>query len=233
MAAQKAGVLKRNAPISKSEVTTTSRIETTILDNYIKQRENLAAEAQPFLPPLSGDTKAAGESLKTRLATIPTGKASASDYQQLVLDILTFVFWPDLIDGRLEVRTIEGTERRDIIFTNDSDISFFDYVRNTHDALTIMFEVKNVSDLNMAALNQSAIYLGDRLGRLGFIVTRHTPTEAIVRKQISIFNDSQPRKVLLILSDADLMDLIKIRVEDASPAKWLQKRYRDFRTAVQ
>lgn len=233
LAAKKGKTPIRDASISKVEVASTSRVETAIIDNYIKQREQQASEALPFLPPLSGDAQLTGESLIVRLRGIPTGRSSAAAYQQLVLDILTFVFCPDLIDGRLEERTIDGTERRDVIFTNDSDTSFLDYIRNTHDGLTIMFEVKNVADLTMAALNQCATYLGDRIGRFGFIVTRSSPGENHLRKQISIFNDSHPRKILLVLSDGDLIELIDIRMKDASPVKWLQRRYREFRTSVQ
>jgi hypothetical protein len=233
LAANKSNVRSHDASISKSEVTSTSRVETAIIDNYVRQREQQASEALPFLPPLSGDAKLTGESLLARLKGTLIGHLSAAAYQQTVLDILTFVFCPDLIDGRLEERTIDGTERRDIIFTNDSDTSFLDYVRNAHDALTIMFEVKNVADLTMAAFNQAATYLGDRIGRFGFIVTRNSPGENHVRKQISIFNDSQPRKVLLVLSDTDLIELVNIRMKDLSPVKWLQRRYREFRTAVQ
>lgn len=235
MSARRTHVQKQNAALSKVLVTSTSRVETAIIDNYVKQREQNAAEALPFLPspPPNEDTKATGRLLLERLPSIPTGQSWAVAYQQAVLDILTFVFCPDLIDGRLEERTIDGTERRDMIFTNDSDTSFLGYVRSTHDALMIMFETKNVAELTMAALNQTATYLGDRIGRFGCIVTRKSPTENLVRKQISIFNDSHPRKVLLILSDADLTELIEIRIREASPVTWLQKRYREFRTAVQ
>jgi len=225
--------IRGNRAPSKMEVTSTSREKTSLIDNYVRQREQMAAEAQPFLPPLKDDSKSTGEALLGRLQEIPTGQGDANAYQRAVLDILTFVFCPDLIDGRLEERTIEGTERRDILFTNDSDDSFFDYVRNTHDSLIIMFEAKNVSELTMAALNQAAAYLGDRIGRLGFIVTRYAASENVVRKQITIFNDSQPRKVLLILSDSDLAELVKVRSEDGLPSKWLQKHYRNFRAMVQ
>lgn len=220
--------------ISKAEVTATSRVQTSLIDSYVKHREQLAADAQPILPPLRDESvQEAGSALIDRFGKIPHGRTHAAEYQQLVLDSLTFVFCPDLIDGRLEVRTIDGTERRDIIFTNDSDTSFLDYVRNTHDSLLLMFEVKNVGELDMAAVNQSATYLGDRIGRLGYIVTRVQPGQNILRKQITIFNDSNPRKVLLILSDSDLEELIRLRMQDASPVKWLQKHYRDFRSAAQ
>lgn len=233
MAAQRNMRRSQMTPFTKTEVTSTSRVETTIIDNYVKQRELQAAEALPFLPSRDKDATKTGESLLERLKGIPTGTAAATAYQQLVLDILTFVFCPDLIDGRIEERTFDGTERRDIIFTNDSDSTFLDYVRNTHDALTIMFEAKNMAELGMAALNQSATYLGDRIGRFGCIVTRVAPGDNVIRKQIAIFNDSHPRKVLLILSDEDMIELINIRMQDSSPIAWLQKRYRKFRTSVQ
>ncbi|MCU1249653.1 MAG: hypothetical protein JWQ49_2682 [Edaphobacter sp.] len=231
-ARKRVGRVTGRAP-SKAEVTSTSRVETSIIDAYVKQREQQAAAAQPILPPLTDSSADSGESLLTRLATIPPGQSDATAYQELVLDILTFVFCPDLIDGRLEERTIDGTERRDIIFTNDSDATFLDYVRTSHESLFVMFEVKNTDELTMAALNQAATYLGDRIGRLGYIVTRKPPGDNLLRKQISIFNDSNPRKVLLILSDRDLEELIKLRMQDGSPIPWLQKHYRRFRTAAQ
>jgi hypothetical protein len=96
-----------------------------------------------------------------------------------------------------------------------------------------MFDAKNVRELGMGDLNQCATYLGDRIGRLGFIVTRHRPEKNILRKQIAIFNDSQPRKVLLVLTDHDLAELVKVRVDDGQPAKWLQRHYRNLRTKAQ
>ena len=49
-----------------------------------------------------------------------------------------------------------------------------------------MFEVKNTDVLDLAAINQTATYLGDRLGRLGVIVTRHSPQETVQRKTFSV-----------------------------------------------
>ena len=193
---------------SKAEVTSISRVETSIIDAYVNQKEQQAAAAQPILPPLTDSSADTGESLLLRLGKISAGRSDATAYQGLVLDILTFVFCPDLIDGRLEERTIDGTERRDIIFTNDSDSTFLNYVRTSHESLFVMFEVKNTDELTMAALNQAATYLGDRIGRLGYIVTRKPPGDNLLRKQISIYNDSNPRKVLLILSDLDLEELV-------------------------
>ena len=154
--------------------------------------------------------------------------------QRLILEILNYLFNPELIDGQLEVRTVDGTERRDIIFTNDSDESFWDYVRTAHDAIVVMFEAKNTDELDLAAINQTATYLGDRVGRLGVIITRRTPTESIRRKIFSVWNDSSPnRKVILTLTDEHVCQLLDQRCHDESPTTWMQKHYRAFRTALQ
>ena len=54
------------------------------------------------------------------------GTGSGSGVSRVFLEVINYLLSPELIDGQLEVRTIDGTERRDIIFTNDSDESFWE-----------------------------------------------------------------------------------------------------------
>ena len=97
-----------------------------------------------------------------------------------------------------------------------------------------MFEAKNTDELDLAAVNQTATYLGDRIGRLGVIVTRQEPSATVRRKIFSVWNDSGPnRKVILTLSDQNLRDLLDLRCRNGSPTKWMQSHYRKFRTDVQ
>jgi hypothetical protein len=97
-----------------------------------------------------------------------------------------------------------------------------------------MFETKNVRDLGTTAINQTATYLGDRIGRLGLIVTRVAPSEAMLRKTYSVWNDSSvARKVILVLCDEHVRELLDLRCRGGSPTKWMQRHYRDFRTAAQ
>jgi hypothetical protein len=158
------------------------------------------------------------EALQQRLDAIPHGRERASDYQHLILEILNYLFNPDLIDGEPEVRTVDGTERRDIVFTNDSDESFWDYVRTEHAGILVMFETKNTNELELAAINQTATYLGDRIGRLGIIVTRHALSTSVQRKIFSVWNDSAPhRKVILVLNDQHVGELLEVRCKNGSP----------------
>ena len=219
---------------AKTQVITVTRGEIALVERYVHAREAQAAEAQPALDYIDADVCREGETLKDRIRSIPVGREHATKYHRTVLEILNYLFNPELIDGQLEVRTVDGTERRDIVFTNDSDESFWTYLRTAHDSLLIMFEAKNSTELDVAAINQTATYLGDRIGRFGAIVTRQEPPDTIQRKIFSVWNDSAPnRKVILTLNDEQLCELIDLRCSEGSPTKWMQKHYRAFRTAVQ
>ena len=219
---------------AKREVVTVTRGDIALVERYVRSREQQAGEARPALDYVDEDACREAEVLKERLRAIPPGREHATEYQRLLLEILNYLFSPELIDGQPEVRTLDGTERRDIIFTNDSDETFWDYVRSAHDGIVVMFEAKNTDELDLAAINQTATYLGDRVGRFGVIVSRRAPPETVRRKIFSVWNDSAPnRKVILTLSDEQVVALLDLRCRDGAPTKWMQKHYRAFRTTVQ
>jgi hypothetical protein len=218
----------------KEKVVQVARTEIERIDRYVSAKEANASEAQPSLTYLNvGATCPESEALKEKLSTVKAGSVDAAAYQRLILEILNFLFNPELIDGELEVRTIDGTERRDVIFTNDSDQSFWSYLRSEHSSIFLMFETKNCEVLENTHFNQTATYLGERLGRLGFIVTRNPLQEPQQRKAFSIYNDSQPRKIILVLSDEDVRAMLDMKCDRKDPMRYVQKLYRSFRTSVQ
>ncbi|MBV5261965.1 hypothetical protein FLX56_26540, partial [Synechococcus moorigangaii CMS01] len=116
--------------LDKEQIISLTRREIERIDRYISTKEETYEEAQPSSNYLdtSQITIEVGE-LKKKLDQLKPGREDASKYQRVVLEILNFLFNPELIDGELEVETSEGTERRDIVFTNDSDQSFWSYLR--------------------------------------------------------------------------------------------------------
>ena len=218
----------------KEQVVSITRSEVERIDRYVNVKEETASQAQPDNNYLNDDEICPeAKRLQTKLQTIAPGTTQSSEYQRAILEILNYLFNPQLIDGEIEVRTVDGTERRDIIFTNDSDESFWTYIRQEHSGFLVMFETKNTSGLEPAHYNQTATYLGERLGRLGFIVTRNPENVANQKKAFSIFNDSYPRKVILILSDLDLVDMLEMKCRGQNPMRFIQKKYRHFRQTVQ
>ncbi|MBD1870243.1 hypothetical protein H6F95_23715 [Cyanobacteria bacterium FACHB-471] len=220
--------------VDKEKIASLTRTQIERIDRYISVKEGTREEAQPSSNYIDASKIFTEVSeLKGRLDELKPGREDAGKYQRIVLEILNFLFNPELIDGELEVETVEGTERRDIIFTNDSDQSFWSYLRAEHSSVFIMFEVKNTEAVNNIYLNQVATYLGDRLGRLGFIVTRNALEEAQERKAFSIYNDSIPRKIILTLSDTDLFYMLDMKCRGNDPMRYIQKLYRTFRTKAQ
>ena len=222
------------APADKSHVIATTRNEVERLDRYVRLKEAAAADAHPsqqYTHDLSICNET--ESLKKRLDATPTGREDSAAYQRLVMEIFNCLFAPDLIDGRLEVRTEYGTERRDVVFLNDSDKTFWSYLRQEHSTLLLLLETKNTDEPQPADLNQTATYLGDRMGRLGIIVTRQPHKESHQRKMFSIYNDSNPRKIVLWLSDLDLKSMLDDICHGRDAMKSLREIYRKFRQSVQ
>ena len=101
-----------------------------------------------------------GDALLSQLHGLAPGGATSKDYQRLVYEMLNYAFEPDLTDGQMEVSTYLGTERRDIIYTNEAEASFWAYVRTQYGSPLVMFEVKNVAELEIDHINQVAAYLG-------------------------------------------------------------------------
>lgn len=215
-----------------------TRNKIALLDQYVARKEREASAAEPALGAnqVSVDAeRTRGDEFVTRLEALPTGHTSAHDYQRLVFKILSYIFEPELTDGRMEEATYQGTERRDIIYANESERSFLKYVRDTYGSLFLLFELKNVKEAQLDHVNQVAAYLGVRLGMLGFIVTRHAPGKNIILKTYSVYNDtpSVPRKTILFVTDDDLIAMIRARQEGKQPVSRLQQIYREFRMKVQ
>ena len=218
----------------KRNIVAITRAEVERIDRYVSAKEAAAASAQPSLTYLDKSaTCPEGEVLKDRLTGMSPGQAGAADYQRLVLEILNYLFNPELIDGELEVRTVEGTERRDIIFTNDSDQSFWAYLRMEHSGIVLMFETKNTQSVTIDHINQTATYLGDGIGRIGFIVSRAPIGENEEKKIFTVFNKSTPRKIILGISDSDIAAMLDMKCAGTDPMRYVQKLYRTFRTRVQ
>lgn len=228
---------KKKRP-AKRAVTQVTRTTMTLLDNYIERKVREAEKAVPTLGllPLVSETQVAlGQEFADRLYAIPSGWDSAAEYQRLVYEILNYLFEPELTAGAMEARTHLGTDRRDIIYVNESERAFLRYVRETYQTMSVVFETKNVQDLEPEHVNQVAAYLGARLGMLGFIVCRRPAKENVIRKAFTTFNDTRGdiRKTILIASDDDLIEMISLKKSGKNPADRLRDIYRDFHWAIQ
>jgi hypothetical protein len=229
---------ERAKELAKHQVIEVTRSKLELVDQYVGRKEREGSQAEPAL---GTDQEAeqrefeAGDCLMARLQALPSGHSSATENQRLVYEILNYLFEPDLTDGKMESATHLGTERRDIIYTNEAERSFLRYVRESYGSMFLLFEIKNIKTMELEHVNQVATYLGARLGMFGFIVTRNTPGENIIRKTYSVFNDtpSMPRKTILIITDDDLITMIRLKQEGKAPVQQLKGIYQRFQWGLQ
>jgi len=166
-----------------------------------------------------------------RLEEISPGAADAKAYEQCVFEILCRCFAGQISYAERESATRHGTKRRDITFFNDSLHPFWQTVRQSHGAMHIVFECKNTNELGPEHVNQIAGYLGRSLGKFGVIVSRLPPKESIeLHADHAFLNDE---KVVLFLSDKDLMEMAQCHDQGKDPTEVIKRKYVEFKLALQ
>lgn len=221
-------------PLNKSDIVAVTKREVERIDHYVDSKESASRDADPDMQATATpEFRSQCQDLIAELTALEPGRAQAYEYQQLMLRILNVIFEPELIEGQEQVRTEHGTEIRDLVYINDSDKSFWDYVRNHHGSLSIVFECKNTNKVNNDDINQLAVYLGDAMGYLGILLTRKDIQQEQFLKCIAVYNKGNPHRVVIALSDADLIRMLQMRATGNDPTEVVRTKYRTLLAKVQ
>lgn len=146
---------------------------------------------------------------------IPHGMGGYRRYEELVRDSVAYGFSGYLDNGRIQERNWAGTQVRDVVFDNTGETLFFSHVRDKFQAIMFVFECKNKESLEPADFHQIETRLTDATGNIGFICYRTGRTEPVraeVEQLRSIFSRSNSRKVVLLLSDGNLAQILSKRL---------------------
>jgi hypothetical protein len=224
----------RRQPLKEDAVAVTRR-EVTLVDQYVGRKEREASSAQPTPPPLLATSPfPAGDDLLVGLAGLSAGRDDAYNYQRLVLELLNTLLEPELVDGEAQVRTATGTEIRDLVYSNNSDLPFLRFLMNECKNALVVFECKNVVTLDADDVNQLANYLGDAMGYCGFLVTRNQPGEAVLKKCRATYSKGSPHRVILVVTDADFSRMVEIkRIGSNHPVSHLHRKYRELVQSIE
>jgi hypothetical protein len=163
----------------------------------------------------SADERAA--EIVGQLRDVPPGMGGFKRYEDLIQSAVEFAFQGYLDNPRSQLRSWSGTQIRDIVFDNTGETLFFTTMRNKHSAVTVPFECKNKIDLEASDFHQIETRLTDTGGFVGFICYRSGRREPI-RSEIAhirdIHNrDALHRKIVMLLSDANLVQLLEQRMK--------------------
>jgi hypothetical protein len=151
-----------------------------------------------------------------KLKTIPSGKRSATKFQQHVKEMLEILFAPhELRNLQLEVDIFGGIKRLDILATNKSRTGFFHSLKADHNLScpTIVIECKNYRhELKNPEFDQLGSRLGRKLGKVGILAYRSAGSHSAILKKCRAFFDNDD-KVILPLCDEDFVALLKFKLE--------------------
>ena len=161
---------------------------------------------------------------------LPTGTKDRVDrkYEDAVAQLLASMFYPHLDFAAEQVRTASGAQIRDLIFYNNRAIPFLDEIYKDYGNRQLVFEMKNVREVEREHINQLNRYLDSGIGKFGVFVTRNPLQRAMFRNTIDLW--SGQRRCIVALTDSDLelmVNLFESRQRDCIDV--LKRTYIEFR----
>jgi len=150
--------------------------------------------------------------------SIKPGRLQAAQYHRTVFDALKYVFHPALISGVIEKDVDKGRKRIDIVFTNADEPGFFRRLQTQHGIFCpwVFIECKNYAyDPTNPEFDQLVGRFHDKRGRFGVLVCRGFHDQATKSARCGDIVGGGTGTII-VLEDADLLDLIKARKADDS-----------------
>lgn len=226
--------LKKRYPLNKEFLYEFSEQHPEVLERY---KASLPDLPEPLTDEQIEDRQEEPRELEidqmiVQLARIPVGSNSASDYHNFILGALTAVFSPALAFPSKEQEVNEGRKRIDIVFTNRDRLGFFHFLAVTHDIHCpyILFECKNYGqDIGNPEIDQLAGRFSRDRGQLGFLVCRSVSDRTrLVQRCRDLVRDK--REYVLVLDDADVAELLRLRAESNRSGidKLLDRRFAEL-----
>jgi hypothetical protein len=164
-----------------------------------------------------------------RLANCKPGEDEWGEYESIGTAILTEVFVPPLKRPMKQPPTLDGVQRRDILFGLRGVEGPWKEIREEFEAKFLVFDFKNYKEpIGPNEVDDINKYLNKKtIGRLGILVSRKGPTKNAKRRRNSIYN-SPDEKVILFLDDNDLIELYSRKKDNKDPLDFLQERIDKF-----
>lgn len=199
-----------------------------LVSSYVAAKERAQADCSndPLFRPIPIS------SAQRKLATIkklPSGKDGNADkkYEDAAGSLLASLLYPHLDFAAEQSRTESGVLIRDLIFYNGRSVPFLQDLYEKFGARQIVFELKNVREIEREHVNQLNRYLNDEFGRFGFFVTRN-PLPAKIRKSIIDLWSGQ-RRLMVTLTDTDLELMVSVfESKQREPYEVLNRAYAEF-----
>ena len=221
-------ILKEGEKPDRVKVLNYNRQNYDQVQNYTQARERQQTDCKndPLfnqIPVLSANRKL------DSIIKLPTGKTENADkdYENFLCPLLASLLYPHLDFAQVQSRTQSGVSIRDLIFYNNCSEIFLKEIYETYQCRQIVFELKNVKEVNNDHIDQLNRYLKDSFGKFGIIFTRNSAPQKVLKNTIDLW--SGQRKCILILTDEDLKQMCQVfESKNRLPIEVLYKKYLEF-----
>ena len=172
------------------------------------------------------------KSLAKRFQQIPSGNASANEYQKLVSDTLELLFCPPLEPPRYELTDADARNRRDMIFENACPTGFWAHIREVYSAHYVVVDAKNYEEpLDKRPVLEIAHYLKPYgCGLFGVLVSRRGASEAGMHAIREQWIGAQ--KMIVAVGDDQVQEMLRIKSEAGAPEEILRGLIAEFRMSL-
>lgn len=166
----------------------------------------------------------------TKLDLCPPGAPGWKEFEDICLEILTFLFVPPLNKPKIQPRTYSGIDRRDAVFPNRNAGSnnIWGFLLNELNARLILIEFKNydLTGIGKEEVNQTRNYLTEPMGKLAILLCNKKPERDAYLKRNTIYGSEG--KVILFVTIEHLKEMLLIKERGDDPADLIIDMVEEF-----
>ena len=182
--------------------------------------EELSRRFQATASPAQGSPNKV-EEFRGRMQSCPTGQAHFAVYETIGIDAFSHLFSQSLGDAKPQDRTADGKQRRDVLFRNKRNGSFWQRIFHRFDADFVVVDFKNYGDpVGADVIFDVEKYSNKALGRFVMIVSRHGKDNTVEAAQLRVLRDREI--VVLVISDGQLLEMVGRKEQGQSPEDVLE-----------
>ena len=164
-----------------------------------------------------------------KLFNCPKGREGWRQYEDICEEILKYLFVPPLGEPIPQSRTESGFHRRDFVLQIPYHVKgFWAFRKIKNNSTGLVVECKNYTGQIMEKdVNETAKYLRKkRLGNFGLIFCRENSSDSAIKAVERHWDDHD--KLIIILTDNDLIDMIKLKENGDEPEQIIEKKFFDL-----
>jgi hypothetical protein len=148
------------------------------------------------------------DELLKAVTTLPSGKDSATAYENSIEALLSALFFPSLSASIKQHEIHEGRKRIDITYINSAQTGFFYWLASHYSSAHIFVECKNYGkEVGNPEVDQLAGRFGPSRGQVGVLICRSIENDKLLEKRCTD-TAKDHRGFIIHLTDSDLATLV-------------------------